>query len=82
MDASCMWPLHEGPDLIGSNQVHHDENIGHVYQPVGVEETKPSQQVAWGTVAKGSIAHHSNSQVECGGHYGCNGGAPLHLGSL
>lgn len=46
-------------DLVGADEVDDDGNVGDVEEPEGVVEAKASQEIAWGAVAKGCIAHAS-----------------------
>lgn len=44
-------------DLVCANEVDDDGDVGDVEEPEWVVEAKASQEVAWGVVAKGCVAH-------------------------
>ena len=46
-------------DLVGADEMDDDGDVGDVEEPIRVVEAKACQEVAWGVVAKGCIAHAS-----------------------
>ena len=50
--------------LAGARDSH--KRVGHGDQPVGVEEAKAGQQVAWGIVAKGGVRDAAHAHIEEG----------------